>query len=353
MSAEASTFPTTTEPDGPAITDVESPDLWFNDGSIVIRSIADTSTTPPTRALYKLHKSLLAKNCSVFAALFDGPQDAFAAGSEQHDGLPIMELPDNPEELRNFLRVLYIPGEIHTHRRLESSRDPGEAAWEVFPASYYGILRLAFKYDAGDIMDLILLLLKDQWPPKLAAWDRLYMDTEFGNYKFGNYADPVLAIQLGVECNIPDILPQAYYSLACRLAVTRNPTKRAALLARVTTHDLRTVYLGQLSIGDGLHVLVDLSQSIPDCGKSVSSCSCGETIIKMLESYAVRSGLSDDPLRFLGVAIDHLPNTACPACRARAKKALLAKREAFWRSLPSFFALESRVSPTWGEEEKT
>ncbi|KAI0048877.1 hypothetical protein FA95DRAFT_985273 [Auriscalpium vulgare] len=99
---------------GHEVTDTLSADLWFNDGNIVVRSVAEG--TPPIRTLYKLHEFILARHCSAFASLFNGPQEAFAAGSEHREGLPVMDLSDSAEDLKHFLKAFYIPEATHIHR---------------------------------------------------------------------------------------------------------------------------------------------------------------------------------------------------------------------------------------------
>ena len=79
-----------------------SPDLWLQDGTIVLRAVS-----PHTHTLYKVHKSVLALHSSVFRDIFSGPQAAFDAGSEWYDGVPLMEMPDPPEDVDSFLKALY------------------------------------------------------------------------------------------------------------------------------------------------------------------------------------------------------------------------------------------------------
>ncbi|KAI0048875.1 hypothetical protein FA95DRAFT_1594853 [Auriscalpium vulgare] len=292
--------------DEPEVEAVDSPILWFNDsGNIIIRSIPDTDMTPPQRTMYKVHKYVLAMHCSAFASLFDGPQDAFAVGSEHRDGLPIM---DDPEELESFLSALYRPGETHAHCR-PSSAEP----WEAFPDSYYGILRLAFKYDASEIFGVVLPAVKDQWPSELAAWDRLRVPTsETELFRVFRYPDPGPVIRLGVECSIPDILPLAYYAVSSILTGQKDFKERADILSEfnLTAAEVRTVSLGQMAHGDQLQ-MSDIAETAVNCSHKAAFC------------------------------------------RKAVEERLLAKRAAFWRSLPQLFALDAVVSPNWGSAGET
>jgi hypothetical protein len=83
----------------------ESPDLWFDDGNIIIRTVLSDKVY----TVYKVHKSILASHSNVFHDLFDGPQTAFDIVSERYEGLSVIELKDSPSEVNDFLKALYFP----------------------------------------------------------------------------------------------------------------------------------------------------------------------------------------------------------------------------------------------------
>jgi hypothetical protein len=91
---------------GDEIETYECPDLWFDDGNIVIRTFLSDKKA---YAASKVHKSILASHSNVFHDLFDGPQVAFDVASDRYDGVPVIDLPDSPSEVNNFLRALYFP----------------------------------------------------------------------------------------------------------------------------------------------------------------------------------------------------------------------------------------------------
>ncbi|KAI0048725.1 hypothetical protein FA95DRAFT_1678073 [Auriscalpium vulgare] len=230
--------PQASGPDAPSIQspgqtkgsgDVESPDLCFQDASIVIRTLP--RDTPPRRTLYKVHKHILALHCSAFESMFSGPQAAFDAGSEFIDGLPVMDLPDDPDDVVLFLKALYFPKETH---HVPVARIPGETSPVHFPPSYHGILRLATKYGAEDIRDIVVRALKTQWPSTLGGFDTLLSDIKV---KYNLPTDPGEAIpslfsvrrlfscarhigqiiSLARLCSIPDVLPLAFHLLSIRV----------------------------------------------------------------------------------------------------------------------------------------
>ena len=90
-------------------------DLWYLDGNIVLCSALEagsdeTDSDSQTRVLYKVHKGILASCSVVFSGMFFGGDTvAFNIGSEQYEGLPLMEMPDSVPDLEAFLSAVYIP----------------------------------------------------------------------------------------------------------------------------------------------------------------------------------------------------------------------------------------------------
>jgi hypothetical protein len=112
MSSPTDSFLSTKRPrihrskSGEEIETYENPDLWFDDGNLVIRTVLSDNRA---YTVCKVHKSVLASHSNVFHDLFDGPQAAFDVASDQYDGLPVIQLPDSPSEVNDFLKALYFP----------------------------------------------------------------------------------------------------------------------------------------------------------------------------------------------------------------------------------------------------
>ena len=66
--------------------------LWFDDGSIVLRS---------GRRYFRVHRSLLSRTSSVFHDMFSFAPD------EHYEGLPLVTLHDDPLELADLLNAIY------------------------------------------------------------------------------------------------------------------------------------------------------------------------------------------------------------------------------------------------------
>lgn len=73
------------------------PDLWFDDGSIVLK----VQTT-----LFKVHRTLLSSHSTVFADIFSVPQPAT---QDQVEGCTIVEAPDSANDFTCLLKAIYDP----------------------------------------------------------------------------------------------------------------------------------------------------------------------------------------------------------------------------------------------------
>ena len=73
------------------------PSLWFKDGSIVIRA---------QETLFKVHQSLLALHSPIFASTFSIPQPC---DQEIIEGCPVVDIPDNADDVTCLLKVIYEP----------------------------------------------------------------------------------------------------------------------------------------------------------------------------------------------------------------------------------------------------
>jgi hypothetical protein len=80
-------------------------DLYFPDGNVVlyVQDKEGNSTN------FRLHKSILAKHSAVFHDMFSMPSPTTPVETESYDGVPLVELHDEPEDLKTFLMNLYEP----------------------------------------------------------------------------------------------------------------------------------------------------------------------------------------------------------------------------------------------------
>jgi hypothetical protein len=111
-----------------------------------------------------------------------------------------------------------------------------------------GPLKLATKYQADSLRKRIVSHLETDWPSTLDAWDdiaytavKLQPDPydRSDHCAMDSFPDPVPSISLARECDLPDILVAAFYSLCC------DSKTRREKLSRMTRGDLETLMLGR------------------------------------------------------------------------------------------------------------
>ncbi|KAI0055909.1 hypothetical protein BV25DRAFT_1832822 [Artomyces pyxidatus] len=325
----------------------QSAELWLPDGNIVIRTI---SVGPPlTHTLYKVHKHVLALHCSAFASLFNGPQGALDAGSEHHDGTPIMDLQDAPEDARNFLKALYFPKETQLH--LPPSDPFRDDVWAMIPDSYHGILRLAVKYDAADIRDIIVKALKTEWPSSLSQWEFLRTQSEGkSGYQWPEgylldqtslFPNPAKIIQLATDCNVPDLLPAAYYDLACVTEMEFDTEDcRSFDLSPLSKEALEILIRGKISLRSSFY------QYVVETGHA---CLCNRDCMKSFRiQHLAHAFGATDAVAYLSLAIErvHASEDASPNCRKEMERRLREVKHHIWAGLPYYFRLTSIITPS-------
>ena len=74
--------------------------MWFDDGNIIIMA-------SESQVAFRLYEGMLASVSPIFKDLFAVPQ---LADAETMYGCPVVRLPDSPEDLQNFLCMLFNPG---------------------------------------------------------------------------------------------------------------------------------------------------------------------------------------------------------------------------------------------------
>lgn len=78
--------------------------LYFPDGDVVL-SAGDAGSK--NAIILRVHRFMLSHHSPVFKDMF-----AFPAGpniNETYDGVPVVQMPDNPNDLASLIEVLYYP----------------------------------------------------------------------------------------------------------------------------------------------------------------------------------------------------------------------------------------------------
>lgn len=81
---------------------VHHPTLWLSDGNIVLTAVS--MTTKDTVA-FRVHKSVLSRSSTVFNDMFSLENNE----AEKFDGLPLVAMPDDAEDVESLLKALYDP----------------------------------------------------------------------------------------------------------------------------------------------------------------------------------------------------------------------------------------------------
>jgi hypothetical protein len=80
-------------------------DLYFEDGNIIISANGASGDL----VYFRVHKSLLSKQSSVFKDMFSLPSPSEV---DIYDGLPLVHFHDDAKELKQFLQVIYDPRQV-------------------------------------------------------------------------------------------------------------------------------------------------------------------------------------------------------------------------------------------------
>lgn len=202
------------------------PDLWFSDGSVVLRA---------ENTLFRVHISQLSRHSAFFRDLFSLPQPMLKRQRStsstvdvdegmQMEGCPVIVLHDAAQDVGNLLTALYdgpyVPFPSH-HPKPRSHFDSnfGSNDQSDFTITS-GILRLSTKYLIDSLRSKALAHLSLAWPLELKAWDaredaaRYEVDPEYGVNTSQRYPSPIAVINLANEINAPSLLPSAFYDLS-------------------------------------------------------------------------------------------------------------------------------------------
>ncbi|KAJ7680626.1 hypothetical protein DFH06DRAFT_424841 [Mycena polygramma] len=331
---------------------VRDPNFYFEDGNIVL-----SAKDPEDCVVYfRLHRSIVSKHSPVFADMFTLPPPASA---EQYDGVPLVEMAgDSAETLRSLIALLYDPQCITTILNGED-----------FATRMYEPVVLARKYQIDWIRKMVASHLKNQWTLTLVGWDRVAnsevsdaLASEDGYWKpddslkLPRLPEPVTAIRLARECDVPEVLPLAFLHLL-RQRVDINSESdddtddEDDLHARVwqvperqllTTADLERLILARERIGRWFANRRDThwQQDLEQC-KLDGFADCHLTILRIQCAIATSVARDGNVLAASQWILQNGGPTAgvCPGCRTGFRDEIRDMRETFFDRLRTFFSL--------------
>lgn len=119
---------------------------------------------------------MLVLHSPVVADMFTFPHPAAV---ENYDGAPVVDMPDNAENLESFLKVLYNLRYSRYQkallRQLIISRSalPNRRYDPDTPLLVAGVLRMATKYQIEFLRERIVQIIEADWPKTVEEWDAM------------------------------------------------------------------------------------------------------------------------------------------------------------------------------------
>lgn len=237
------------------------------------------------------------------------------------------------------------------------------------PDAVRNILVMANKYQVDSIRKRIVDRLENDWPQTVLAWERLESEiSTMGDQEEAlpyvgpsltlddALPEPATAIRLARDCNIPSILPAAFYHLS-RLSLSDDwyivrglseseiffpfayPRFRSVRWSLLSGEEMRCLLTGQAAlrayaIGRAQRIL-----AIDVCEDMENRCKMDDDYLRQLaHKINACSDPKTDILAALYAFSKEIDETHfCHDCRDALKSAL--STQALWEKLPKFFAL--------------
>ncbi|KAI0801812.1 hypothetical protein BC629DRAFT_139719 [Irpex lacteus] len=372
------------EPSLEELTDVQDPEIWMSDGNIIIAAVDEEKNE---RHVFKFYRGLLTDRLPVLRDMFEADLSSGSVGasvSERYDGTPVVRLYDDHADVQLLLGVLHDPTKLpYKWWRRETTNELS------------GLMRLARKYGAEDLLKHCTTVFRNAWPTTLQNWDRReeelarsWNEEEFEvgdhppqydypedplncNYPHGSAfytPEPGAAIILASENELVKSCATAFYRLHCLyrplLFYDYCDIPGRDMFPHelpVTIENLSAQQMRQFT--DGREILRALPMSLflalpdvmvtfrakydPLCCKDAIRVWCGEGRVW----NAAERKHEDDPLGLLNELIKLLPNATpppnnnnvCVSCRCSMQDWLELIREYIWENLPIYFGISGAL----------
>ncbi|KAJ7694563.1 hypothetical protein B0H17DRAFT_1274796, partial [Mycena rosella] len=286
--------------------------LWFSLDAVVLR--ADTR-------IFRVFAAILKAQSSVFADMFTFPQPAAGAEIETMDGIPVIKLHENPDDLQFFLRAIF-----------DSSFFMPLPAKPEFE-HIVGILRLSHKYDVPYLRRRALEHLESIYPSSLAEYD----STPKGSSHYQNPSAAFAMLEVCVEVGALWLLPAAYHYL-CQLPISSiisapgwNSLAEKERTACLVGHSAQIQYFPEMHS----YLSVETNE---DCEDPME---CNQVRLEI-----ARDSLQDfdksmmAPLDLGEYHLDEMHNSGvCKRCMKDSRSTYSIERYVFWDQLPAMFGL--------------
>ncbi|EGN96520.1 hypothetical protein SERLA73DRAFT_184594 [Serpula lacrymans var. lacrymans S7.3] len=256
---------------------------------------------------------------------------------EEYDGVPLVYLHDDAKDVKALLQTIYDPSYLPYPLHAKST------------PLLSGLLKLAMKYEVDFLRNRIVQNAIASWPRDLAAWDKIEDNIDFqtksGKHDIDVLPNPVYAIRIGRDCNIPEILPLAYYALSWQPtpklsdSVSRFGWDRQAL----SREELEIFNLGKEGI---LTFILEHSAMDPTnlwmCGQRECSGRL-DAVLLLWREIITELMMRPYALLLLRQKASEIRNDKCEAfvscvsCRSQISKKLREVRKRLFEELPNLF----------------
>ncbi|KAJ7796761.1 hypothetical protein B0H14DRAFT_2467336 [Mycena olivaceomarginata] len=278
-----------------------STDVWFDDGTVVLRAGA---------TLFRVYRGILAAQSPIFRDTFAIPQPAT---QEMYEGCPVVELHDLPDELGIFLVATHDPAYVRNHPL------PNLQTLSV-------LLRLSTKYEISHIRERMISILTSMYPVSFYAWPARETPEGYTKEEFDDFA----VLRLASSYDIPQILPGVYFE-CCR--------HDAAVILRseLTLEEKTTCFNATKTLRDmmGMHPnpYGFLYTTGVDCYQ-IDNCTANRLDWLRCNNSPSFEQIFEEPKL-------SLMDLSCGSCGEDAKETFEVGRRALWYRLPALFNLPS------------
>lgn len=352
--------------------------FYFSSGDLIIQSTADDEGIC---TLFRVDKSLLSFNSSVFAGMFSLPN---SSDQELYDGAPVVQVTEPATELHTLFKALhnarYVPCFVWpacVNARLDSTLSISRFDPNI-PTRLTPIMRLVMKYEFDNIHARVVDIMNENWPQTFEHWMRFRAEVAVIKALHASAADglvggksfeeripePASAIRFARRFDVPSVLPFAFYTLS---GIPLSNDWDAVRSARrdEAARQVRTAKWGLLDIADHRAVMrcrerlgrelgevlysytrADLLMERTMADTCASADKCANAFTQLVEAWqdcetgvlreeAIGSAAgTPDPLGLLEDLYNSRPEWAmCTDCCDRLQKCIRESQHTVWRGL--------------------
>ncbi|KAF8989036.1 hypothetical protein BDQ17DRAFT_1257290 [Cyathus striatus] len=293
--------------------------VWLDDGNIILQA---------EYTQFKVHRSILSRNSTVFRDMFSFPQPPSTPSIED---CPLIHLPDSAKDAQNLLSLLY--------DNLSACNSRSELPFSVLAS----MLRLGRKYEIHSLRDEAAHRLRQEYPKTLQAWTSTCRN-DFTSGIAETEHCIFDTLNLALEASLRTVLPAAYYECLLEEVVKIMfgiKLGDSNTLSRLLPESQAVCILARDKI---LNALPKYTLSYLDDRKTIPCRSCISTV-QCISARAELICKLWKPAPNIRLALfewsDVLGKGLCGNCFEEAKKHHAEGRKKMWDNLPSFFGLLS------------